>query len=567
MRRKRRGEYQVWNATIEAALSVGIVIESGPSEEKPLIFLLPETDDTYFTRDFHPMKREVFDAMVIDEKLAADFNEDECDDAKKTGKARKRQREPIFVLDSMHAKFLKNHQEATTASTSLLKSQSRSSIAGSATDGNLTDDATRDDGALTPARRPPQKWSALEKKVFLETLEKNGRNWSMLSQAVGTKSISQIKNFFYDYKKQVGRGRGEKKLGKEDGLTKLSNRENDMITPPPDRMSPLEETPATSDFSLHEPPLNVRDPERQLPSFPSYQSLHPILTQSQQEMQQLPIPTLDQSQTSQQDQHNLHHHHYHIGSGDLLVAANVMQMDNVNNLPHSGTSTPDAMDLWAQAHQHALAQQDQLTEEAARRLLQHHSQSQHQQQQLLSLLPWVNSGQLSHSNSNSMQDHQQIQSLLQLQHHPQQQQQAQHRQQPQNNFSHLAAMGLGGLAALTNSPANMASLGQQQLHHQHHHPPQHLHSQRLHPHDHHQQHHSQQQHHHQQQQQQQHAHHHQRQSSHDAQLVLAQHLLNLQAQSGTSAADALSILARSLPDPNRNGNGNKQNGNFHGGGI
>jgi hypothetical protein len=40
-----------------------------------------------------------------------------------------------------------------------------------------------------------------------------GRDWAMLSKAVGTKSISQIKNFYYDYKKQSGKFRGGGKKG------------------------------------------------------------------------------------------------------------------------------------------------------------------------------------------------------------------------------------------------------------------------------------------------------------------------------------------------------------------
>jgi hypothetical protein len=34
MRRKRRGDYHIWDATIQAALSVGAVVEAGQSEDK-----------------------------------------------------------------------------------------------------------------------------------------------------------------------------------------------------------------------------------------------------------------------------------------------------------------------------------------------------------------------------------------------------------------------------------------------------------------------------------------------------------------------------------------------------
>ncbi len=65
MRRKRRGEYHVWDATIQASLSVGAVVTEGPSEAKPLIFHLPESDKTYYTRAFHPLTRELLDKVDV----------------------------------------------------------------------------------------------------------------------------------------------------------------------------------------------------------------------------------------------------------------------------------------------------------------------------------------------------------------------------------------------------------------------------------------------------------------------------------------------------------------------
>ena len=64
-------------------------------------------------------------------------------------------------------------------------------------------------GNSTPVRKPPQKWTAMEKRIFKETLEKHGRNWDMLEKAVGTKNINQIKNFYYDNKKGKKSGRSE----------------------------------------------------------------------------------------------------------------------------------------------------------------------------------------------------------------------------------------------------------------------------------------------------------------------------------------------------------------------
>ena len=43
--------------------------------------------------------------------------------------------------------------------------------------------------------------------VLLPFHSRTGRDWAKLSEAVGTKSISQIKNFYYDFKKQLSSGK------------------------------------------------------------------------------------------------------------------------------------------------------------------------------------------------------------------------------------------------------------------------------------------------------------------------------------------------------------------------
>jgi Myb-like DNA-binding domain len=482
MRRKRRGDYHVWTSTIEAALSVGAVVEAGTSEDKPVVFLLPERDDTYFTRLFHPMQREVYDAMVIDEEVAAEYDKDDFDEYSKSGVSRKRQREPMFNLDVEQAKFLKE-----TTPPSSIKGVAQNRLSMGFTDGNLTDDGTKDESGPTPSRRAPQKWSTHEKTVFLETLEKHGRNWSMLSQAIGTKSISQIKNYFYDYKKQVGRGRNDKKSGINiDPDEKALSREDETMTPPPELAESYPPTPVEPQHS-HQDLGRAQVPEK---NYPDLQAQH---TQYQAHPMQLPHHGQQQIHQPQQ--------FHRLGSGDLRPP-HPPQQDNERSIPHSGTSTPDRMDIWAQARHLQ-------SEEAARRLLlQQHSQQAQQQQQILSnLLPWINPG---HVASNSLQD-QQLQNYLQQQ------------QQPHNHYNQLAALGLSGLPGFANS--GISGLGQQH----HHHSQQH--------------------------------HRHQRDSSHEAQLVLAQHLLNMQAQGNGSAAEALGLLARSLPDPNRNNN-NNQGGNY-----
>ena len=197
MRRKRKGDYGTWDASIQAALSVGATVTAGPNEEKPLIFTLPESDCTYRTRYFHPMSREMFDAINVAQLEVSDDVLTE----KKRGRPKKRPAHTLFALDPEQKKYLKtsdgdkDHLRRSSGSLADLEDQG----------GELL-------GRVSPLRRGGSKWTAAEKRIFFETLERHGKNWSMLSSAIGTKSIAQIKNFYYDQKKHSGRSRSSNSL-------------------------------------------------------------------------------------------------------------------------------------------------------------------------------------------------------------------------------------------------------------------------------------------------------------------------------------------------------------------
>jgi hypothetical protein len=226
MRRKRRGDYTVWDASIQAAVSVGATIQPGSSEEKPVVFSLPESDRSFATRQLHPLTREVLDAMEIDESLACvDDGERRSEGAK--WKSRKRGRDPLFILTPEQTKFLK-----ASSQESMIGARAKASVAVEEPPEDITaaDTATASEpepSVSTPVRKAPQKWTSAEKNIFLKTLEEHGRDWAMLSAAVGTKTISQIKNFYYDYKKQVGKHRSvsDKKSMKSDSKLRASESE------------------------------------------------------------------------------------------------------------------------------------------------------------------------------------------------------------------------------------------------------------------------------------------------------------------------------------------------------
>ncbi len=155
MRRKRRGDYPVWDATIQAAISVGATVSAGNSDDRPLLFSPPEDETTYFTHGFHPMKLETFatlevsdDALIVEEEIT------------EKRKSRKRSQEPLFVVDAAVQKLLRPNKDSDIASASEGANDLQGSESAS--------------GRLTPVKRLPQKWTLSERKLFLEAVNKYG---------------------------------------------------------------------------------------------------------------------------------------------------------------------------------------------------------------------------------------------------------------------------------------------------------------------------------------------------------------------------------------------------------
>lgn len=164
MRKKRRGEYHSWDATIQAALSVGAVVTAGTSESKPLVFSLPSSDKTFFTTNFHPLNQDVLDQANVDTSAV---------DAAMASPSRSRKRSvaPLFTLDAEQRKLLRTSSQDTVFD---VKEQGESDGEDEAKSSEDARDKT------TPARRAPQKWTASEKQVFLDTLEKHGKSIRLL---------------------------------------------------------------------------------------------------------------------------------------------------------------------------------------------------------------------------------------------------------------------------------------------------------------------------------------------------------------------------------------------------
>jgi hypothetical protein len=172
MRRKRKGDYSIWDSSIQAAISVGATVTAGQSEEKPVEFVLPPSDKTYKTYLLHPLRRPVLDYMSVDEDSAKQYEGDSRSEEPKV-KSRKRGRDPLFSLDKKHTKFLR------MASQESMSGSARAKSVPPEEDRSTVDPEPEEPQELsapsTPARKAPQKWTTAEKRVFAETLEQHGK--------------------------------------------------------------------------------------------------------------------------------------------------------------------------------------------------------------------------------------------------------------------------------------------------------------------------------------------------------------------------------------------------------
>jgi hypothetical protein len=170
MRRKRRGDYQVWDASIQSAISVGASVTAGSNADKPIVFSLPPSDRTFHTRLLHPLKRGVLDSIAIDEKIARIYDSKEnLEDSKP--RSRKRNRDPLFSLEKEHTKFLCQASQESLSGMHLLKVPVEP---GKAASEEASKPVEMEGAAQTPIRKAPQKWTTAEKKIFLDTLEEHG---------------------------------------------------------------------------------------------------------------------------------------------------------------------------------------------------------------------------------------------------------------------------------------------------------------------------------------------------------------------------------------------------------
>lgn len=225
MRKKRRGDIVSWEATVQAAISLGATVTAGLNSEKPLLFHLPESDQTFCTRLLHPVKLELFDPN------ASEITYEESKELKPR-KKKKSELATTFTLDPSERKYLRveSRLEKSSSTSSDIDSMSsaklsRSSSLLSVQDAKNSGDQKSEGGS----KKGSNKWNNNEKTTFFDSLEKHGKKWEILSEAIGTKTATQTRNFYYDNKKQnekgkgIGSGKESSKLAKKGGMEEIKN--------------------------------------------------------------------------------------------------------------------------------------------------------------------------------------------------------------------------------------------------------------------------------------------------------------------------------------------------------
>ena len=364
MRRKRRGEYHNWDNTIQAALASGATVTAGSSEEKPLVFQLPQDDNTYYTFKLHPMKREILDGIDIS---ASNYDEEALE---VQGKKRKRQKDPWFILDTDQRKFLRRAEKESTVAVTKDPIEDEPILPRISSASSIVSERGGQGEKGTQGRKS-HKWTSEEKHQFFDTVEKHGKccslfvvveqrlflikisivflgkNWSLLSSAIESKTMSQIKNYYYDHKKNFGRqkigahdghvGDGEGNLDNDDqdsnGPTSSDFEEENEISRP-QHQSQLQHMSAAE--SQHEQTLAnaelwaqaqlLKQQQEQAAQLSAHEEARRYMqshTQQQQQQQVLSslssmIPWMTAAQVAQaqvaalqQQHHQQHHHHLH----------------------------------------------------------------------------------------------------------------------------------------------------------------------------------------------------------------------------------------------------------------
>ena len=332
LRKKRRGDVVPWDATIQSVLSVGATVKAGSSTEKPLRISVPESDCTYHSKSFHPMKLEVFanlEESVLQTKHA--------DDTKKEHKPR---RSNWFILESSSRKYIKNREEKE-------HHQKRKSIASSEEEEDPKKIQRKNDMSSVhedPPKRKhkAQKWKAEEKRLLYEALEKHGRDWVAISKAVGTRTDIQSKNYFHDNEekitKQLNERAGKSKETEGVKVKKKPGRKKKIKDPPPPTPTESESNPkpASADSSVSNATSEKEEQYRQQMILQQQQDhiRQQIQLQQQQQHIQRLVQQQQQEEIYRQHQEEMYRQQVHHLRQQEILHAHAQQLQHQHQHQH-----------------------------------------------------------------------------------------------------------------------------------------------------------------------------------------------------------------------------------------
>lgn len=199
-RKKRHGSVIGWDATIQAALSIGATIKAGESPEKPLKFILPQSDYTFRTHPFHPMQIEVFNNL---ETVA--LNSKHHEEVKSKPK-----RSNWFILDASSRKFIKHHKDDKDHSAkrkSVILSEDVDDAPADAKKVQRTADMSDVHAGEEKKPAKPNKWKAEEKKLFFDAVEQFGECSIQSLHDVSTR-LFVLTHSFSVHRPQLGQSLG-----------------------------------------------------------------------------------------------------------------------------------------------------------------------------------------------------------------------------------------------------------------------------------------------------------------------------------------------------------------------
>jgi hypothetical protein len=371
-RKKRRGDSVKWEATIQAAISVGASVNVGISSEKPLIFDLPRNDLTFNTRHFHPMGRKIFDVVS-----GADSHSIEIATIQDVKKNSHRKRSimvgNLFTLDASKRKYLRSYPDMIGKSIGSGSDDldEKQKVRRTSDSPSVHDSAKKEKSEVS--KKIPQKWSTEEKTIFYEMIEKVGKKWDILSQAVGTKTAIQVKNFYCDNKKHINKNRAAVN-------PKVSTSTNPIEEQkiPPSVNPPTEEVKPTPVVTQPQPTIEATEAPKVNHGF----TQENVIGNQPQEQEREPVDQGHQIQSNQNQTEHWMHDNQKRQQLALAIEHHRQQQQFAEQQQQHRMS-----------HQLSQSQQQQLLEfqrqqQQQRQLSQHHHhlQQQHQHHQLQNLL-------------------------------------------------------------------------------------------------------------------------------------------------------------------------------------